>query len=41
MERQQHTGPYFWIHSILEKDQVTQASDWAQGGQQGPGHPGE
>ena len=29
MERQQHTGPYFWIHSILEKDQVTQASDWA------------
>lgn len=34
-------GPYFWVHSILGKDQVTQESDWAQGGQQGPGHPGE
>ena len=29
-------GPYFWVHSILEKDQVTQEPVCAQGGQQGP-----
>lgn len=41
MEHRQHAGPSLWAHSLLEKSQITQEADWARGGQQGLGHPGE